>query len=215
MKLDDGFHPQAWKHIATLRMARPDIVIEIRWCLAYKGVTSGEKKLRPERPDALDALDVSDATCLTRTTLAMAPCVPTHRATAYASRRVVSGRFPSGRSACLTDVGSQGKCRPDDKCHGICLLDEECQGIPYGRRVSGHLPSGRSAFLTDGDCQGKFLPDVECQGKCRPDDACHGICLLDAECQDICHPDAAVSYRRSVARQIGYRRCLQWRTTPR
>jgi len=30
---------------------------------------------------------------------------------------------------CLTDVGSQGKCCPDDKCHGISLLDEECQRI--------------------------------------------------------------------------------------
>jgi len=50
-------------------------------------------------------------------------------ATAYSSRRVVSGRFPSGYSAYLTDVGSRDKCRPDDKCHGICLRDEECQCI--------------------------------------------------------------------------------------
>jgi len=54
---------------------------------------------------------------------------PDTAATAFASRQVVSGRFPSGHSACLTDVGSQGKCRPDDKCHGISLLDEECQRI--------------------------------------------------------------------------------------
>jgi len=46
----------------------------------------GKKKLRPERSDARDALDVSDATCLTRTTLAMAPCVATHRATASGVR---------------------------------------------------------------------------------------------------------------------------------
>ena len=43
MKLHDGFHPQARKHIATLRMARPGIVIEIRWCPAHKGVTGNEK----------------------------------------------------------------------------------------------------------------------------------------------------------------------------
>jgi len=54
---------------------------------------------------------------------------PNTAATAYASRRVVSGRFPSGRSPCLTNVGHQGKCRPDDKCHCICLLDKECQRI--------------------------------------------------------------------------------------
>ena len=41
----------------------------------------------------------------------------------------MSGRFPSERSASLTNVGSQGKCRPDEKCHGISLLDEECQRI--------------------------------------------------------------------------------------
>ena len=54
---------------------------------------------------------------------------PDAAATAYTSRQVVSGRFPSGRSVCITDVGSQGKCRPDDKYHGICLLDEQCQRI--------------------------------------------------------------------------------------
>ena len=43
MKLHDGFHPQARKHIATRRMARPGIVIEIRWCPAHKGVTGNEK----------------------------------------------------------------------------------------------------------------------------------------------------------------------------
>ena len=41
--------------------------------------TSGKKKLRPERSDAREALDISDATCLTGTTLAMAPCVRMQR----------------------------------------------------------------------------------------------------------------------------------------
>jgi len=34
---------QARKHIATLHRARPGIVIEIRWCPAYKGVVGNEK----------------------------------------------------------------------------------------------------------------------------------------------------------------------------
>jgi len=37
-----------------------------------------------ERPDALDPLDVSDATCLTRTQIAMAPCIWTQLAMASA-----------------------------------------------------------------------------------------------------------------------------------
>jgi len=34
---------QARKHIATLRKARPDIIIEIRWCPAHKGVAGNVK----------------------------------------------------------------------------------------------------------------------------------------------------------------------------
>jgi ribonuclease HI len=34
---------QARKYIATLRRARPDITIKIRWSLAYKGVPGNEK----------------------------------------------------------------------------------------------------------------------------------------------------------------------------
>jgi len=37
---------QARKHIATLRRARPDIVIEIRWYPAHKGVAGNEKSGR-------------------------------------------------------------------------------------------------------------------------------------------------------------------------
>jgi len=48
---------QARKHIAALRRARPDITIEIRLCLAHKGVPGNEKaeewaKLAAEEPDA-------------------------------------------------------------------------------------------------------------------------------------------------------------------
>jgi len=34
---------QAWKHIATLRRSRPDIVIEIRWSPVHKSVPGNEK----------------------------------------------------------------------------------------------------------------------------------------------------------------------------
>ena len=49
------------------------------WRDQFCNDASGKKKLRSERSDARDALDISDATCLTRTTLAMAPCVGTQR----------------------------------------------------------------------------------------------------------------------------------------
>jgi len=44
------------KHIAVLRKARPDIIIEIRWCPAHKRVPGNEKanewaKLVAEEPD--------------------------------------------------------------------------------------------------------------------------------------------------------------------
>jgi len=48
---------QARKHIAMLRKARPGIIIEIRWCLAHKGVAGNEKadewvKIAGKEPDA-------------------------------------------------------------------------------------------------------------------------------------------------------------------
>ena len=51
---------QARKHIATLRRARPGIVIEVRWCPAHKGVTGDEKadnwaKIAAEESDTPNA----------------------------------------------------------------------------------------------------------------------------------------------------------------
>jgi len=47
---------QARKHIATLRKARPGIIIEKWWCLAHKGIAGNEKtdewaKIAAEEPD--------------------------------------------------------------------------------------------------------------------------------------------------------------------
>jgi len=47
---------QARKHIAALWKARPDIIIEIRWCSAHKGIAGNEKadewaKISAEEPD--------------------------------------------------------------------------------------------------------------------------------------------------------------------
>jgi ribonuclease HI len=48
---------QARKWIGALREARPDIIIEIRWCPAHEGVSGNEKadewvRLAAEEPDA-------------------------------------------------------------------------------------------------------------------------------------------------------------------
>jgi len=48
---------QTRKHIAALQRARPDIAIEIRWCLEHKGAPGSKKagewtKLAAEQPDA-------------------------------------------------------------------------------------------------------------------------------------------------------------------
>jgi len=60
---------QARKHIATLRKARSGIVIEIRWCLAHKGVVGngradGWAKTAAEEPDThgVEWLNYSDRT---------------------------------------------------------------------------------------------------------------------------------------------------------
>jgi len=59
----------ARKHIATLRRVRPDIVIEIRWCPAHKGIIGNEKadewaKIAAEEPDTrgVEWLNYSDRT---------------------------------------------------------------------------------------------------------------------------------------------------------
>jgi len=56
---DQTYAIQARKHIAALRRAKPDIITEIRWCPARKGVLGNEKadewagaKLAAEHPDA-------------------------------------------------------------------------------------------------------------------------------------------------------------------
>jgi len=59
----------ARKHIAALRMARPGIIIEIRWCPARKGIAGNEKadewaKIGVEAPDArrVEWMNYSDRT---------------------------------------------------------------------------------------------------------------------------------------------------------
>jgi len=114
-----------------------------------------KKKLRPERPDALDALDVSDTTCLTRTQIAMTPCIRTQIATASAYRTergrafsfwtqpcqgiflldtAMSGHFPSGRS-CVRAFSYW--TRPDDACHGTTFtLAVKARNITANTRVA-------------------------------------------------------------------------------
>jgi len=59
----------AQKHIATLRRARPGIIIEIRWCSTHKGIAGNGKadewaKSAAEEPDTrgVECLNYSDRT---------------------------------------------------------------------------------------------------------------------------------------------------------
>jgi len=56
LRLQQVYANQAWPHIAALRKARVDIIIEIRWCAAHKGIMGNEKadereKLAAAEPD--------------------------------------------------------------------------------------------------------------------------------------------------------------------
>jgi len=118
-----------------------------------RSVTSGKKKLRPDRPDALDDQDAWDATCLTWTQFAMASCIRTQVATAPCVR---------------TQLATASAYRTE-RVRAFSFWTQPCQGIfLLDAAMSGHFPSGRSrvrafSFWT--------LP---CQGKWRLDDTCYG-----------------------------------------
>jgi len=92
---------QARKHTAVLRRARPGITIEIRWCLAHKGVAGNEKadewaKLATEEPDARGVEWLGD---LDRAEARPMPLPGRSHASSGTSRRRCGLRRGSGREA--------------------------------------------------------------------------------------------------------------------
>ena len=83
-------------HIATLRKARPGIIIEIRWCPAHKGVAGNEKadewaKIAAEEPDArgVEWLSYSDRN--------EARAMPLPRSLAHLKREISEKKWAEAR----------------------------------------------------------------------------------------------------------------------
>jgi len=112
--------------------------------------------LRPLRPYALDARDVVDDTSLLRTTLARAPCVPTHRARApcIPTQRARAPCVPTQRAtATASGRGVSGHRASGRSCQGTTPPDAAVRAPLLRTQLSGHHSSGRS-------CHGTTPPDA-------------------------------------------------------
>jgi len=87
---------QARMHTAVLRRARPDIIIEVRWCPAHKGVAGNERadewdKIAAEEPDArgVEYLSYLDQ--------AKARAMPLPRSLAHLKREISEKKWAEAR----------------------------------------------------------------------------------------------------------------------
>jgi len=87
---------QARKHIAVLRKARPDIIIEIRWCPTHKRASGNEKADEGVKFAAEDP-DTHGVEWLSHTDQPGARAMPLHRSLAHLKRENTEKKWAEAR----------------------------------------------------------------------------------------------------------------------